>query len=166
METLNSMPMVKRFSHLTHPAENEMIDSDKITDKAKAERIKVNRQFDDQYNEFVRGRQPVRQVEKWIESQPIEHRSRLAKRYKTRISVDKAFKDARGAGVLSSITWTNWTNQPPDVRAQLFYKEYIGRDAGDRRQMLVMAQRIPGFWSKDFSRYWGRALREWGGQTH
>ena len=165
-ETMNSMPVVRRFAHLTHPAENEMLRTEDITDEAYAEKIRSNRNYDEQYNEFLRGRKTLDQVHKWIASQPIEHRKRLANRHKKGVAIDMAFKSSKGESVLSSITWLNWMNQPADVRAELFYKEYIGKGPEDRKRMLTMGQKINGFWEGDFSRYFARLINQQGREQH
>lgn len=168
MEVLNSMPIVRRFSHLTHPAETEMDRADEVSDEARAERIRTRRWYADEYNEFKRGRQSLGDVQRKINQLPEADRKRTQKHHDNGVQLDIAFSRFKGVeGMPSSILWMSMMQEPPEVRAQIFYKEWVGKDsAAKRKQMLQLGQSLKGFWSKEFRQEFGKIINRQGREEH
>lgn len=153
-EMMLSMPFVRQMVGYTHPFSHEVDTFNEVAKEARTPLVQIKMQLDEMYalyktNQLDGG---LNTVEAWVKNLPPIHREVMSERLQGRVAVDRAFDRLRSsaAEIPSKTWWVSSKQEPPEVRADVFYEEWRRREPEARRSMERVMSNIPGYRTDKF----------------
>ena len=154
-----TMSMIKklglgRFVKVTHPFTQEVVNLERAEQDFNSAKGKQTNAINTMVFRESQGNGIAKdEFKSWVSTQPPEDVEGLTKQFVGRYVVDKVFRQLKTDGTdIPSRTWWQATLQaPPEVRADVFYQEWISRPPEARQKMM----RLSGAMSAAGSAYRG-----------
>lgn len=153
-EMMLNLPFVRQAVGYTHPFSHEVDTFNEIAKEARTPLVQMKMQLDEFYalyktNQLDGG---VGTIEAWIKNLPPIQREVLNERLQGRLGVDRAFDRIRSQAseVPSKTWWVSSKQEPPEVRADVFYEEWRRREPESRRVMERVMSNLPGYRTDKF----------------
>jgi hypothetical protein len=159
MMLLQHIPGLRSIIKLTSPATSAMDDLLKAEQAAGSEKASYMHGLNDlvfQY-EHAQNNTTMKTIETYIKNQPVEVQKQLFDHAKYTITVNKIFETFKASdGIPTRSWWIASAKASGDVRAQVFYDQWVSAEPDDRSRMLRIAQALQshgvGYLSPDFQR--------------
>lgn len=161
---LETVPGLRSVVKLTTPGIQMMKDLEK-TDRESNSLYK--RQIDgleEKLFQVTQKQAGMKEVEAYIKEQPVEAQKTLVDHAKYVYKVDQILKNAKASeGIPPRNWWISSARIKDEARAQVFYNEWISRDAEERRRMMGVANQLQaagtGYMSQGFQREYTKQIQ-------
>jgi len=149
-EIVTNLPIIRRMCRLTPPySEKELKELKKAEIEESTRRYRQRRELSGMANRYygklkdekIKDEGILDEARAFIKKQPMEDRKRLAAWFRNY---------GRVYAVPNRLWWLDLSEMPPEARATVFWTKYLESDEKERKELNVLAKKIPGLWSDRF----------------
>lgn len=160
-EIITRLPIIKRLASLTPPySEKELKRAEKAKTEEATRRYKQRRELGEMANEYYRKLKDekqkdtalLNQMKTFIKAQPKEDRERL-RRWVNNYG--------RIYDIPDRAWWLDVADMPPETRATVFWTKYLESNQEERKELVAIAKKIPGFVSDRFKKRFNILKTKW-----